>query len=84
MTRLTMDQMAIYRIRIPGELPKDWLSWETRLELEVEIIEGRPITTTISGKLDQAALIGLLRKLFYFGVPLISVDCVDFNQEVDR
>ena len=82
MTRLTMYKMANYRIRIPGELPKDWLNWESRMELEVENVAGKPISTTISGKLDQAALMGLLRSLFNLGVPLISVECLDFSESV--
>jgi hypothetical protein len=79
-----MDQTANYRIKIPGKLTKDWLTLETRMEIEVEIIEGKPFTTTLSGKLDQAALIGLLRSLYNYGLPLISVECVDFNKDMAR
>jgi len=84
MTRLTMDRISRYRITIPGEVPKDWLNYESRMEMEVEIIDGKPFTTTMSGKLDQAALMGLLRRLYNLGLPLISVECVDFNVEVVR
>jgi len=80
MTRLTMDRAATYRIRIPGVLPEDWLNWETRLETDIEIREGKPCSTTLVGQLDQAGLIGLLRKLYHLGLPLISVECVDFNK----
>jgi hypothetical protein len=33
--------------------------------------------TTLSGSLDQAALQGLLRRLYSLGLPLISVICVE-------
>ena len=33
--------------------------------------------TTLTGRLDQAALQGLLRRLYSLGLPLISVACCD-------
>ena len=80
MTRLTMDQIATYRIRIPGEFPADWLNCEVRMEIEVEFVADKPSSTTITGKLDQAALMGLLRRIYNLGLPLISVECVDFKE----
>ena len=37
---------------------------------------GHPVTT-LTGRLNQAALQGLLRQLYSLGLPLISVVCVD-------
>ena len=37
--------------------------------------DGLPITI-LTGMLDQAALLGLLRQLYSLGLPLISVVCV--------
>jgi hypothetical protein len=37
--------------------------------------EGQPVTT-LTGTIDQAALHGLLRRLYSLGVPFISVICV--------
>jgi hypothetical protein len=36
--------------------------------------EGPPVTT-LTGTIDQAALQGLLRRLYSVGLPLISVNC---------
>jgi len=36
-----------------------------------------PPVTTLTGKLDQAALHGLLRRLYSLGLPLISVNCIE-------
>jgi hypothetical protein len=38
--------------------------------------DGLPVTT-LTGTVDQAALHGLLRRLYSLGLPLISVICVD-------
>ena len=38
--------------------------------------DGPPVTT-LTGTLDQAALHGLLRRLYSLGLPLISVNCVE-------
>jgi hypothetical protein len=39
------------------------------------------VTTTLSGSFDQAALLGLLRRLYYLGYPLISVICIQPNDK---
>jgi hypothetical protein len=38
--------------------------------------DGLPVTT-LTGTVDQAALQGLLRRLYSLGLPLISVICVE-------
>lgn len=42
--------------------------------------DGLPITT-LTGTFDQAALHGLLRRLYSLGLPLISVVCVAYNKD---
>ncbi len=42
--------------------------------------DGSPITT-LTGTVDQAALHGLLRRLYALGLPLISVICVECGSE---
>jgi len=42
-----------------------------------EDTDGQPISV-ITGSMDQAALIGLLRRLYGLGLPLISVIWVGF------
>jgi len=36
----------------------------------------------MTGTLDQAALQGLLRRLYSLGLPLISVNCVNVAQKI--
>jgi len=40
--------------------------------------DGPPITTQ-TGTVDQAALQGLLRRLYSLGLPLISVNCINVS-----
>jgi len=44
---------------------------------------GTPVTT-LTGVADQAALHGLLRRLYSLGLPLISVNCIDWDSEDDE
>jgi len=45
--------------------------------------DGLPVTI-LTGNVDQAALQGLLRRLYSLGLPLISVICVDHDLEDGR
>jgi hypothetical protein len=56
-----------------------WRSWREDLTIRVEHEEQDHPTTTLVGNFDQAALHGLLRSLYSIGLPLISVQCTDFN-----
>ena len=76
---LTLDRQATYQIKAPGHLDEGWADWAGEMTVTVGSDEdGLPITT-MTGALDQAALLGLLRRLYSLGVPVISVVCVDFD-----
>jgi hypothetical protein len=47
------------------------------MKITVESEGDGPPVTTLTGTVDQAALQGLLRRLYSLGLPLISVICVD-------
>jgi hypothetical protein len=71
--KLTLDRLATYEIKVPGELDTGWADWAGSMTYTVEsAIEGPPVTT-LTGTFDQAALQGLLRRLYSLGLPLISV-----------
>ena len=75
--KLTLYQPATYQIKVPGELDENWQNWAGEMTVVVENDEdGLPITI-LTGKLDQAALLGHLRRLFSLHLPLISVICLD-------
>ena len=72
----TLDRPATYQIKVPGELDESWSDWAGGMTIAVESEGDGPPVTTLTGILDQAALQGLLRRLYALGLPLISVNCV--------
>jgi len=78
--KLTLDRPATYEIRVPGQLDKSWLQWNEGITVRVEGEEDW-LDTTLIVTVDQAALQGLLRRLYSIGLPLISVICVQYSFE---
>lgn len=69
----TLDRPVTYQIKVPGHLDESWLESENRMLITSKCEgDGQPITF-LTGTIDQAALQGLLRRLYSLGVPLISV-----------
>jgi hypothetical protein len=74
--RLTLDRPATYQIKVPGVLDECWSDWTGEINVTVESdVTGMPITI-LTGSVDQAALQGLLRRLYSLGLPLISVNWI--------
>ena len=73
----SLDRPATYEIRVPGELDESWSDWAGGMTITVESEGDGPPVTTLTGTFDQAALHGLLRRLYSLGLPLISVNCVE-------
>jgi hypothetical protein len=67
-----------YRIRVKGHLDYDWSVWFEGLTITLED-DG---TTLLSGPVcDQAALYGLLKKINELGLPLISFNQVEVDEQ---
>ena len=81
--KLTLDRPATYQISVPGELDESWSDWVEGMTITVESEGDGPPVTTLTGTLDQAALRGLLRRLYSLGLPLISVICIGCGSEDD-
>ncbi len=77
--KLTLDRPATYQIKVPGHLGKSWSDWAGGMTITVESEGDGPPVTTLTGDVDQAALQGLLRRLYSLGLPLISVTCVEYD-----
>jgi hypothetical protein len=75
--KLTLDRPVIYQIKVPGKLDEWWADWNGEMTVTVERDDDGLPVTTLTGDLDQAALQGLMRRLYSIGLPLISVICVD-------
>ena len=76
--KLSLDQAAVYQIKVPGCLGQNWSDWAGGMAIAVESKGNSPAVTTLTGTVaDQAALQGLLRRLYSLGFSLISVNRVD-------
>lgn len=74
--KLTLDRPVTYEIKVPGQLDMGWLDWSEGMTITVESAGEGPVITTLTGVVDQAALQGLLRRLYSLGLPLISVNWI--------
>ena len=79
--KLTLDRPATYQIKVPGVLDESWSDWDGKMTITVESEGDGPPVTILTGTVDQAALQGLLRRLYSLGLPLISVICVAYNKD---
>jgi hypothetical protein len=75
--KLTLDRPATYQIKVPGELDERWTDWNGEMTVTVARDRAGLPVTTLTATVDQAALQGLLRRLYSLGIPLISVNCLD-------
>lgn len=75
--KLTLDRPATYQIKVPGHIGESWSDWAGGMTITVASEGDDPPITTLTGTVDQAALQGLLRRLYSLGLPLISVNYVE-------
>ncbi len=71
------DQPMIYQIRIKGHLGGQWTDWFEGLTITLEDNGDTLLTGPV---VDQAALHGLLKKVRDLGMPLLSVNRVQFHE----
>ena len=66
-----MDEPCVYEIRVEGHLSGRWSDWFAGLAIHHDLSD----ETTLTGSLaDQAALFGVLNKIYALNLPLISVN----------
>ena len=74
--KFSLDRPTPYEIKVPGHFDESWLEWIEEILITVNSMDdGSPITT-LTCTVDQAALHGLLRRLYSLGLPLISVNSI--------
>jgi hypothetical protein len=72
-TRITLDQSAVYCIKVQGKLGENWASYFEEMDVVFLSDDDNPITMLTGEMPDQAAVQGVLQKLYNLGFPLISV-----------
>ena len=75
-SNFTLTQSIPYQIKIAGRLSENWSDWIDKVDIQIDTDPVGLATTTLTGAVDQAGLIGLLRQLYSVGYPLISVNCI--------
>lgn len=79
--KLTLDRPATYQIKVPVELDQRWSDWYGGMTITVGRDDDDLPVTTLTSKVDQAALQSLLRRLYSLGLPLISVVCIECGSD---
>ena len=75
--KLSLDRKATYQIKVPGMLHQRWIDMNDEISFAVADDDDHLPITTLTVTIDQAALQGLLRRLYSLGLPLISVTLHD-------
>ena len=78
--KITLDQRLAYQIKVSGILIKNWIDWMDEMVITVEVEGDGPPVSTLTVTVDQAALQGLLRRLYYLGYLLISVNSIQSHE----
>ena len=73
---IALDESVTYEIKASGHIQQDWSDWIEATMSFTDPKDGPPVSTII-GVFDQAALHGLLRRLYSQGFALICVNNVD-------
>ena len=71
---ISLNSQNRYEIKIYGQLDDSWLGWFGEAKAHVEaLVDHRQVTTFSNVIMDQAGLVGLIRRLHGLGVVLVSV-----------
>jgi hypothetical protein len=80
--KLGLDKPGTYEIKVPGRLDEGWLEWFEGMTITVQSGVDCPTITTLTGIVtDEAALQGLLDRLYSLGLRLLSVRRVEPDLE---
>ena len=75
--KLSLDRKATYQIKVPSMLHQRWIDMNDEITFVVAYDDDDLPITTLTVTADQAALQGILRRLYSLGLPLISVTLQD-------
>ena len=72
--RLRLSDTIPYRIRVQGSLDDSWNDYLGSQMMSSQRGDGgRAVTTFVTPPVDQAALMGVISRLYGLGLPLLSV-----------
>ena len=76
-SKIGKSQPQVYQIKIEGHLGQQWMDWFDGMSITLEEDGDTLLTGTV---VDQAALHGLLKKVRDLGLPLVSVNRVQYYE----
>lgn len=68
-----LNQPTTYQIQVRGRLDGNWATWFDDMLLGTGTRDDGTTVTTLTGRLDQSALHGVLRRIRDLGLPLLQV-----------
>ena len=85
---ISINSQNKYEIKIHGPMEQSWQDWFGDAKAHVEMLaEDCQVTTFTDVVMDQAGLVGLIRRLHGLGIVLISVRKLDIrcsNEDSER
>ncbi len=80
--KLTLDSSVTYEIEVQGYLDERRSEWFDSIAIMPQTDAKNTSITRLTGTVvDQAALHGLLRKLYDLGLPLLSVNRIELDRK---
>ena len=71
---ISLNSKNCYEIQVYGQLDESWLSWFGEAKVHTELLaDNNQVTTFSDAVMDQAGLVGLIRRLHGHGIVLISI-----------
>ena len=71
---ISLNSQNKYEIQVHGQLDEAWLNWFGEAKVQVATLaDDNEITTISNVVMDQAGLVGLIRRLHGHGIVLLSV-----------
>jgi hypothetical protein len=71
---ISLNSQNRYEIKIHGQPDDAWLGWFGEAEVHAELLaDDSQVTTIVNVIMDQAGLVGLIRRLHGHGIVLLSI-----------
>lgn len=71
---ISLNSQHRYEIKIHGQPDDAWLGWFGEAAVHAEsLVDGSQVTTIANVVMDQAGLVGLIRRLHGHGIVLLSI-----------
>lgn len=83
--RLKMEDPAIYRIHVQGCLEEVWSDRLANMTITMDLKDPKAPVSMLQGRIrDQSELVGVLNGLYQLRVPILSMDVLSEEIEIDK